>query len=122
VGNLLQLVDLVLEDISLSANLEAAIERKMVQEQEANKAVFEQQRAQIEAHIAVIRARGEAESIRVRGEALAENPELIDLEIVRKWNGIAPRIVGGNAGGASMILPLGPATDLSRNAGNPETQ
>ena len=107
VGELLQLVDLVIEDISLSSNLEAAIERKMVQEQEANKAVFEQQRAQIEAQIAVVRASGEAESIRIRGDALARNPELIELEIVRKWNGITPRIVGGDAGGAAMILPIG---------------
>jgi prohibitin 2 len=108
VGGLLKLVDVVVTDISLSENLEAAIERKMVQEQEANKAVFEQQRAQIEAQIAVVRARGEAESIRIRGEALAQNPELIDLEVVRKWSGKAPRVVSGNASGAAMILPLGP--------------
>ena len=108
VGNLLFLADVVLEDISLSANLETAIERKMVQEQEANKAVFEQQKAEIEAEIAVIRAKGEAESIRIRGMALATNPELIELEIVEKWNGRVPRAVGGNSGGAEMILPLGP--------------
>ena len=102
-----------MEDISLSANLEAAIERKMVQEQEANKAVFEQQKAQIEAQIAVIRARGEAESIRIRGEALAKNPELIDLEIISKWNGRTPRIVGSGVGGAQMILPLSPAPDAT---------
>lgn len=106
VGNMLTLIDVVVEDIALSANLEAAIERKMVQEQEANKAVFEQQKAQIDAQIAVVRAKGEAESITIRGEALAQNPELIDLEIVRKWNGRAPRVVGGDAGGAKMILPL----------------
>jgi prohibitin 2 len=106
VGNMLTLIDVVVEDIALSANLEAAIERKMVQEQEANKAVFEQQKAQIDAQIAVVRAKGEAESISIRGEALAQNPELIDLEIVRKWNGRAPRVVGGDAGGAKMILPL----------------
>ncbi|MBI4662041.1 MAG: prohibitin family protein [Verrucomicrobia bacterium] len=108
VGSILTLVDVVVEEITLSENLEAAIERKMVQEQEANKAVFEQQKAQVEAQIAVIRARGEAESIRIRGEALVKNPELIDLEIVRKWNGRTPRVVGGSAGGAQMLLPLGP--------------
>lgn len=109
VGELLTLVDVVLADISLSENLEAAIERKMVQEQEANKAVFEQQKAQIDAQIAVVRARGEAESIRIRGQALAQNPELIDLEIVQKWTGQTPRVVGGDAAGAAMLLPLGPA-------------
>jgi len=108
IGAMLDVVDVVVEDISLSPNLEAAIERKMVQEQEANKAIFEQQKAQIDAQIVVIRAKGEAESIRIRGEALANNPELIDLEIVRKWNGRAPRAVGANAGGAAMLLPLAP--------------
>ena len=106
VGSLLELVDVVIEDMSLSANLEAAIERKMVQEQEANKAIFEQQRAQIEAQIAVIKARGEAESIRIRGEALTENPALIDLEEVRKWTGRTPRVVGAGTSGSRMILPL----------------
>lgn len=109
VGDLLSLVDVVVVDISLSENLEAAIERKMVQEQEANKAVFEQQKAQIDAQIAVVRAKGEAESIRIRGEALARNPELIDLEVVSKWTGRTPRVVSGDASGARMILPLGPA-------------
>ena len=117
VGKLLNVVDVVVEDISLSKNLETAIERKMVQEQEANKAIFEQQKAQIDAQIAVVRAKGEAESIRIQGEALANNPELISLEIVRKWNGRAPRAVGGNAGGAQMLLPLDPAP-LNKN---PET-
>jgi prohibitin 2 len=116
VGNLLTLVDVVVEDIALSGNLEAAIERKMVQEQEANKAVFEQQKAQIDAQIAIVRARGEAESISIRGEALAKNPELIDLEIVRKWNGRTPRVVGGESGGATMILPINPDATRSRTS------
>ena len=115
VGDMLTLVDVVVEEITLSKNLEAAIERKMVQEQEANKAIFEQQKAQIEAQIAVVRARGEAESIRLRGEAMFKNPELIDLEIVRKWNGRTPRVVGGNAGGAQMLLPLSPPVAVQTN-------
>jgi prohibitin 2 len=109
VGDLLTLEDVVLVDIALSENLEAVIERKMVQEQEASKAVFEQQKAQIDAQIQVVRARGEAESIRIRGDALAKNPELIELEIVRKWSGQTPRVVTGDSSGAAMLLPLGPA-------------
>jgi prohibitin 2 len=115
VGDMLTLVDVVVEEITLSKNLEAAIERKMVQEQEANKAIFEQQKAQIDAQIAVVRARGEAESISIRGDAMSKNPELIDLEIVRKWNGRTPRIVGGTAGGAQMLLPLSPAVVVLTN-------
>ncbi|HVR37327.1 MAG TPA: prohibitin family protein, partial [Methylomirabilota bacterium] len=70
ITELLRLEDLVMEDIALSPELEAAIELKMVQEQEANKAIFEQEKAQIDAQIAVVRAKGEAESIRIRGQAL----------------------------------------------------
>lgn len=105
IGSLLDVVDVVIEDISLSSKLEAAIERKMVQEQEANKAVFEQQRAQIEAETEVIRARGEGESIRIRGEALDANPEFLDLKIIETWNGHTPRVVDGGQGGAQMLLP-----------------
>jgi prohibitin 2 len=122
VGDLLTLVDVVVEEITLSKNLEAAIERKMVQEQEANKAIFEQQKAQIEAQIAVVRARGEAESIQLRGEAMFKNPELIDLEIVRKWNGRTPRVVGGNAGGAQMLLPLSPPVVVLTNGPAKQTE
>lgn len=107
IGDILDVVDLVIVDVSLSTVLEAAIERKMVQEQEANRAIFEQQRTEIEAGIAVIRARGEAESIRIRGEALANNPELIDLEVINSWNGKTPKVIGGGIGGAEMLLPMG---------------
>lgn len=111
IGGLLILEDVVIEDISLSAKLEAAIERKMVQEQEANKAVFEQQRSQIEADTAVIRARGEAESIRIRGEALVLNPEFIELQVIETWNGQVPRVIGSGNGGAPMLLPMSQKAD-----------
>src|SRR3989449_10290368 len=55
VGDLLVLDDIVLEDINLTKGLEAAIESKMVQEQEAARARFSQQQAQTEANTAVIK-------------------------------------------------------------------
>ncbi|NGO38111.1 prohibitin family protein [Limisphaera ngatamarikiensis] len=95
IGELVMVEDLVIEDIKLTPELERAIEQKMIQEQEAAKAKFVQQRAQIEANTAVIKARGEAESIRIRGEALRENPSYVDLQIVDRWDGQAPLVVGG---------------------------
>jgi prohibitin 2 len=88
------LEDLVIEDISLSKELGHAIEAKMVQEQEASKSKFLQQRAQIEADTAVIQAKGEAESIRIRGEALRNNPAAMELRVVDKWDGVMPLVVG----------------------------
>ena len=67
----------------------------MVQEQEASKSKYFKQRAQTEADTAVIKARGEAESIRIRGQALADTPMFVDLQVVDKWDGITPLVVGG---------------------------
>ncbi len=98
--------DLVLEDIGLTAVLEKAIEAKMVQEQEAARARFAQQQAEVEASTAVIKARGEAQSINLRGKALMENPSVLDLQVVERWDGIAPLVVGAHADGANMLLPI----------------
>lgn len=106
VGDLINITDVTLEDISLSDQLEEAIEQKMVQEQNANKAKFEQDKARIDADTKVIAARGEAEAIRIRGEALAANPAFIELQIVDTWDGRTPKVISGNQRGAGLILPV----------------
>jgi prohibitin 2 len=106
VGSILVVDDVVIQNIVLSPELETAIEAKMVQEQEAAKAKFTQQKAQIEADTVVIKAKGDAESIRIRGEALKQTPAFIDLQIVEKWDGKAPMVFGGGNGGVNMLLPL----------------
>lgn len=107
VGNLLVIEDVVIQDVALSKELETAIEAKMVQEQEAAKAKFTQAKAEIEAQTAIIRAKGEAEAIRVRGRAVQDNPGLVQLQIVEKWNGVSPLVVGGGSSGANILLPVG---------------
>ncbi len=107
VGDVLAIEDLVLEDINLTQALENAIEQKMVQEQEAARARFAQQQAQVEASTAVIKAKGEAESINLRGKALQENPSVLDLQVVELWDGATPLVVGPGTVGADLVLPLG---------------
>ncbi|HYC55266.1 MAG TPA: prohibitin family protein [Candidatus Binatia bacterium] len=118
IGDLLEIQDLVIQNLTLTKELEAAIEAKMVQEQEAAKAKYLQQKAEIEAQTVIIRAKAEAESIRIRGSALTDNPTLIGLQIVEKWDGKAPLVVGGASSGttsasgaANILLPIG---DLER--------
>ena len=123
--NFLEVVDLVLYNISLSPELEQAIELKMVQEQEAEKAKFTQLKAQIEADTAIIRAKGEAEAIQVRGQSLRDNPDFIRLQIVQNWNGKSPLVVGTESG-ASMLLSLDELNKRSapasaRQTGNPSS-
>lgn len=107
VGDVLMIEDIVLEDINLTQALETAIEAKMVQEQEAARARFAQQQVQVEANTAVIKARGEAESIVLRGAALRANPSVLELQIIEHWDGVTPIVVGPGVTGANMMLPLG---------------
>jgi prohibitin 2 len=110
IGNILWVEDIVIRNLDLSTELEKAIEAKMVAEQQAAQARFSQMQAKIEAETAVIRARGEAEAIKVRGEALMQNPAFLRLQIVERWNGKSPLVVPatGNRTGAGLLLPLGP--------------
>jgi prohibitin 2 len=96
IGTVLVVEDIVIQNITLTKELESAIEAKMVQEQEAAKSKYVQQRAQIDADTSVIQAKGEAESIRIRGQALKENPAFVDLKIVDKWDGLTPLVIGGS--------------------------
>jgi len=109
-GEILIIEDLVLENIELTNALENAIEAKMVQEQEAARSRFAQQQAQTEASTVVIKAKGEAESIALRGKALRENPSVLELQVVESWNGATPVVVGTGISGANMLLPLGDFT------------
>lgn len=110
IGTLLTVEDIVIRNIDLSTELERAIEAKMVAEQQAAQARFTQLQTQVEAETAIIRARGEAEAIKVRGEALKLNPAFLRLQIVERWNGKSPLVVPADphTTGAALLLPLGP--------------
>ena len=109
IGAMLTVEDIVIRNIELSHELEHAIEAKMVAEQQAAQARFTQLQTQVEAETAVISARGEAEAIKVRGEALKLNPAFLRLKIVERWSGKSPLVVPADANntGASLLLPLG---------------
>ena len=111
VGAMLTIEDLVIEDVALSRELEQAIEAKMVQQQEAEKAVFRMQQAKTDADTLIIKAKADAESIRIQGEALEKAPQLVQLKMVEKWNGVAPQVVGP---GSNIMLPMGGASAPSR--------
>ena len=103
IGSLLIIEDLVIEDVKLSRELEQAIEAKMVQQQEAEKAIFKMQQAKTDAETLIIKATADAESIRIQGEALEKAPKLVELKMVEKWNGVSPQVVGA---GSNIMLPL----------------
>lgn len=103
-GPLLIVEDITLSDLTLSAELNAAIEQKMTQRQEAERARFVQRQAEIEAETAIIKARGEAESFQIRGQALRESPAFVRWQIVDKWDGISPLIIGGDSSQGPSVM------------------
>jgi prohibitin 2 len=101
--------DLSIVNVEFSADYEHAIEAKQVAQQRAEQAKYELQQAQVEADKKVAEARGEAEAIQIRGDALAKNPQVIDLELINKWDGKAPDTLvtsGGTSSVSSIVLPI----------------
>lgn len=105
VGTILVVEDLMVKNVALSKELTDAIESKMVQQQEAAKAVFTKQKALVEAETAIIKAEGQAKALRIQGDAIRANPETLKMELIKKWDGVSPRVVSG-VGGTSVILPM----------------
>ncbi len=100
--------DLSIVNVAFSQEYEKAIESKQVAQQRAEQAKYELQQAQVEAEKKVASAKGEAEAIQIRGDALAKNPAVIELELINKWDGKAPDslVTSGGGGAASIILPI----------------
>jgi prohibitin 2 len=106
VQGMVTVVDVPIKNIDLTDQLEKSIEDKQVQEQQALAKTYELQKAQKEAEITVVNAKAEAEAVKIKGEALKASPEVIQLEIAKKWNGVSPTSVVVTQGGANILLPL----------------
>ncbi|MCS6861546.1 MAG: prohibitin family protein, partial [Abditibacteriales bacterium] len=82
--NYLILDEVLLRDIRFPDEFQRAIEDKQVAQQEAQRMVFEVQRAEAEKQQKIIEAQGEAEAIRKKADALAQNPQLIQYEYIKR--------------------------------------
>ena len=76
--------DVLLRDVKFSPAFQQAIEQKQVALQDAQRMVYELDRARKERDRKVIEAEGAAASIRLKAQALAANPQLVQYEYVQK--------------------------------------
>lgn len=83
-------------DFRLPETVTDSINAKIKATQMAQQRQNEVAQAEAEAAKTVAQAKGEAESIRIRGEALRENPRLVELTAIEKWDGRLPTVSGGN--------------------------
>lgn len=90
-----------IKDITFSDEYEKSVEQRMLAQVEVEKVRQNKDREQLQADIRVIQATAEAQSvklkgeaeaaaIRARGDALRDNPKLVELVAAEKWNGILP--------------------------------
>lgn len=54
-------------------------------------------KAEGDAEAVRLSAIAEAEAIRIKGDAIRENPSIIQLNAINKWNGVLPTMMGGGS-------------------------
>lgn len=96
-------------DFGFSQAISAAIESKQVAQQEAEKAVYNKQKAEQDAQAEIERAKGQAESQRLLNATASDKTvELKRLEVqqaaIAKWNGVMPTTNAGE--GNIFSIPL----------------
>lgn len=91
--------NIIVESISIinfdfSKSFNDAIEAKVTAEQLKLKADNDLQRIKVEAEQKVVSATAEAQSITIQSKALRDNPDILQLRAIEKWNGIMPLYTG----------------------------
>lgn len=95
-------------DFRLPPTVTASINAKIEATQKAQQRENEVAQAKAEADKAVeeargiadstlLRARAEAEAISIKGKAISENPRIVELSAIEKWDGKMPQFTGGGA-------------------------
>jgi len=82
--NYLILDEVLLRNVKFSAEFQKAIENKQIAQQEAQRMKYILEQQEMEKKRKIIEAEGDAEAIRLKGKALADNPKLIQYEYVQK--------------------------------------
>jgi len=101
-----------IREVYYNDEYEAAINAKKLEEQrvltliEITKQKKEQEvQAAIDKNIAILKAEGEARALQIKGQSVVNNPKIVDLEWIQKWNGKLPEYMLGS--GQGVMLNLG---------------
>ena len=91
-----------IQDILYKKEFEASVESKVIAQQNAMQEVYNTAKIMEQGKQKVEVAKAEAEAIRILSKSLEKNPKAIEWEIVKKWDGKTPMVVGDG----QTILPL----------------
>lgn len=95
--------DLSITNFQFSEEFDKAIELKVTAEQLKLKADRDLERIEVEKMQKIAQAQGEAEAIRIRGEALQKNPKLVELTIAEAWDGKLPNVMMTGSGATTLF-------------------
>ena len=84
-------------NFDFSPTFNAAIEEKVTAVQKALAAEKKLEQVKFEAQQSIEAAKGKAEAIRIEAAALKENPQLLELRSIEKWDGKLPQFMGQGA-------------------------
>ncbi len=122
----LTIANVAITDFDFSTEFNRAIEEKVKAEQDALKAVNEKLRRVTQAEAAAaertlaadarayeieVSSKARADAIRREAQALKNNPELIQLRMAEKWDGVLPRVTGE---GMIPLINLGDLTGRAK--------
>ena len=100
-----------IREVYYNPEYEKAINQKKLEEQaaltliEVTKQKEELlKQAEIEKNISITKAEAEAKALQIKGQSIASNPRIVELEWINKWNGELPTYMFG--GNQSMILGM----------------
>jgi prohibitin 2 len=99
--------DFLINDLDFAQAFVDAITEKQVATQQAEAARAKVEQAKAEADQKIETARGEAQSIAIRGGALRDNPEILQLEAINKLNPNVQTIYLPQGGNFIFNLPQG---------------
>lgn len=103
-GLIVDEVNIVNFDFSRTFN--DAIEAKVTAEQQALAAKNKLEQIKYEAQQAIETAKGKAEALRVEASAIRENPQILELRALEKWNGVLPYYLSSTGQNAIPFLDI----------------
>ncbi len=92
-----ELISFEVSDMNFDDDFETAVKNKVIAVEQAKEAQNRTVKIREEADQKIIAAKAEAESMRIRSNALKENKGLVDYEAVQKWDGKLPQQMFGNS-------------------------
>jgi regulator of protease activity HflC (stomatin/prohibitin superfamily) len=100
-----------IREVFYNKEYEVSINNKKLAEQEALRLIeVTKQREEmlkqetINKDIAIQKAMGESKALQIKGESISNNPKIIELEWINKWNGQLPTYMMGSGGGQPLIM------------------